>query len=501
MELDGKTGYAVDENGNLVVSMQETAGTGSKVYLGGNGMTGENVQFKMVYRNMSEMTTAEYYHANSFVNGGGFFQVFRQQKEMGSLYLADGGLSNKQLFDAAYNGTPFYYAMVVNMNTFTGKADYAVWKCTSLENALSKNDLTDTADIHLFGTGVSLAGENATLTDISLCNIPSVAGASGDIVLYEISLGEYVPVEITNEFKYDSSNFKNINLSDKTGYSLDESGNLVISMQETAGAGSRVSLGGEGMSGENVQFKMVYRNMNEATKAEYYHGYSFVNAGGHFQIFRQQKEMGGLYLTEGGLGNKQLFDAVYNETPFYYTILVSVNTITGKADYVVWKCTSLENALAKNDFSDTSDLHYSGSGTSLAGENAAFTDISLCNIPAVAGVSGDIVIYEISLFDAGLCTISNPVLSENAGVVTATVDMYNSTDITKNYTLIIVAYGSDNNMLAFNHEPVTSYANSGDTSDFVTLAKPSGTTSVKAFVWNTLSGLKPVGASEPLDGK
>jgi len=86
-----------------------------------------------------------------------------------------------------------------------------------------------------------------------------------------------------------------------------------------------------------------------------------------------------------------------------------------------------------------------------------------------------------------------PAVAVSGNVVTASVNMTNTTQADEDYVLIVAAYGTDNKLLGFETtEQKKLNANTPTASDSISMNVPSGAVSYKAMVWKSLSGMTPV---------
>ena len=233
-----------------------------------------------------------------------------------------------------------------------------------------------------------------------VANIEGGAGESDKIHIKDLEKRLSSDEDSPKGFCYDSSNFGELDISSLTGYSLDSDGNLLMTMQSERGSGSKLNLGGEGLKGNKIRFKIIYHNHSANGGAEYYLDNSFVRGGGFFDIYKQKGKMGTLQMSSRVISaNNILFEVGYESTIYYNTLVIDMDTTTGNATYALWHCTTLDDALSRFDTSgaDTKNLKTSGTGTSQSGQGAALGDIILSNSPSAKGDSTDITIYSISL--------------------------------------------------------------------------------------------------------
>ena len=107
----------------------------------------------------------------------------------------------------------------------------------------------------------------------------------------------------------------------------------------------------------------------------------------------------------------------------------------------------------------------------------------------------------VSLKDAAEALIGKTILKFTPSVdasgdnAIANLEYTNTTDTAQDYILIIAAYDSSNRLVGINSKNGTANVNTVD-SDSVSIAKPSGAASYKAFVWDSIRTMKPLAVDE-----
>lgn len=107
----------------------------------------------------------------------------------------------------------------------------------------------------------------------------------------------------------------------------------------------------------------------------------------------------------------------------------------------------------------------------------------------------------VSLKDAAEALIGKTILKFTPSVdasgdnAIANLEYTNTTDTAQDYILIIAAYDSSNRLVGINSKNGTANVNTVD-SDSVSIAKPSGAASYKAFVWDGIRTMKPLAVDD-----
>ena len=463
LDLTEKDGFSLNSDGNLELTLRALANEGSTLSLGGEGVSGKKVQFKVVYQSTAQGDTQV---AHVF-DVGGMFKIAKTNKNQARLDLGSGNKEYSDAFSIQYSDTQkYYYTMIGEINTETGDIKYGWWKKADLAQAKAINDVTTTGS-KIDGTeGTKLASAGTSLTDvvlktkpyqnftteativiheISLNNITFedtyateiadwneykalgitsidditkanagivIAGVDAGKVLYEagyagITEAEYngldllkaKAVAVNSEFFYDKTNFNTLDLTGKAGFSLNNDGDLQMDIQSATNTGSTLSLGGEGLTGENVRFKVVYKPtaLSKDIVA------SLIDVGGAFGVVKLANNAGRIDYSGSSLQNtNNAFQVNYNDIQFYNTILVDLNTITGKMEMGWWQVRSIEDALAVDDMNafETEKYRkaYIDDVSSKLAAGTSLGDVVLKTIPYTAATpSSQIVIHQISL--------------------------------------------------------------------------------------------------------
>ena len=457
IDLTGKDGFSFDRNGNLQMTLRKNTNEGSALSLGGAGVNGENVKFKIVYQSLVQGKSG----IAGMLDVGGFFKIAKIAKNAARLDLGSGNKEYTDAFNVHYsdvNGTTImYYTLICEMNTKTGEIKYGWWKKGSLDGALAVNETTEPG-AKLSGIGIKLTGAGDSLTDVLLSTKPYqgfdseavlviheisldsisfedtykekieawneykalgiesvrkenadivIAGCNAGITLYnagykEISEDEYNNLVILKEeaerlkqeFFYNKENFNTIDLTGKDGFSLDSNENLKMTIRKDTKSGSTLSLGGNGLSGDVIKFKIVYQSKTQGTTGVA----GLFDVGGMFKIAKTAKNAARLDLGSGNIDYDDAFSPDYGGIPIFYTMIGEINTETGDIKYGWWKKGSLEAALLINDVSESQSKIEGNSGKKLVTAGTEFTDVTLNTKPySDFDSEAEIIIHEISL--------------------------------------------------------------------------------------------------------
>lgn len=228
-------------------------------------------------------------------------------------------------------------------------------------------------------------------------NLESVTLKSNNALIYGITLENMTSDEIAavkdNYFEYDSTSFKNIDLSDYKTYSIDDSGNLVMTLQKTVGAGEKLVLGGEGVEG-NVRFRMVYR-LDDFVAAPYYLTNGIINVGELFGVWALGANSRNGALSD--LGQKYRKDMSLFEPNKYNTLITEIDTETGVYEYGLYQCDTLEEAQAAQTLSHSANLISSGTSSCAYSASAMENVVLGTNPSATASAERNITVYYAGL--------------------------------------------------------------------------------------------------------